>query len=85
MHRNQFISDYLRGTIAFVDHYWRIIHKAAGWEALRYWLLVRFPLFGTAAFTNFQPRKILAFNQFLNGHDVAQVLLHYEDLAGTTP
>ena len=49
MHRNQFISDYLRGTIAFVDHYWRIIHKAAGWEALRYWLLVRFPLFGTAA------------------------------------
>ena len=26
--------------IAFVDEYWKIIHRAAGWDALRYWLLV---------------------------------------------
>ena len=28
--------------IAFVDEYWKIIHRAAGWDALRYWLLVSF-------------------------------------------
>jgi len=50
--------------IAFVDEYWKIIHRAAGWDALRYWLLMLFS------------------NHFLTGHDVAQVLAHYEDLIG---
>lgn len=40
--RNKFIANYYKGTIAFVDAYWRMIHRAAGWDALRYWLLVSF-------------------------------------------
>lgn len=36
--------------IAFVDEYWKIIHRAAGWDALRYWLLVSFC--GTTPFNN---------------------------------
>lgn len=39
--RNKFISNYYKGAIAFVDEYWKIIHRAAGWDALRYWLFVR--------------------------------------------
>jgi hypothetical protein len=39
-YRNRFIADYYKGTIAFVDKYWLMIHRAAGWDALRYWLLV---------------------------------------------
>jgi len=62
--RNKFIANYNKGMIAFVDEYWKIIHRAAGWDALRYWLLMLFS------------------NHFLTGHDVAQVLAHYEDLVG---
>ncbi|KAG5638004.1 hypothetical protein H0H81_002272 [Sphagnurus paluster] len=40
LNRNLFIKDYSKGTIAFVDRYWRMIHRAAGWDALRYWLLM---------------------------------------------
>jgi hypothetical protein len=36
----QFLADYYKGTVAFIDEYWRIIHRAAGWAALRTWLLV---------------------------------------------
>lgn len=38
--RNSFVADYYGGTIRFIDEYWRMIHRAAGWDALRYWLLV---------------------------------------------
>lgn len=38
--RNKFIANYFKGMIAFVDEYWKMIHRAAGWDALRYWLLV---------------------------------------------
>ncbi|KAJ4487968.1 hypothetical protein J3R30DRAFT_872748 [Lentinula aciculospora] len=40
MNRRRFIQDYLVGTIDFVDKYWLMIHRAAGWSALRYWLVV---------------------------------------------
>ena len=49
--------------IAFVDEYWKIIHRAAGWDALRYWLLVSkiycllivsFPIWNKAE-NNFSP------------------------------
>ncbi|KDR68380.1 hypothetical protein GALMADRAFT_161032 [Galerina marginata CBS 339.88] len=64
LNRNKFIANYLKGVKSFIDDYWKIIHKAAGWDALRYFLFI-----------------FLA-NQFLNGHEVGQVLLHYEDLTG---
>ncbi|KAJ3814263.1 hypothetical protein EV368DRAFT_33312 [Lentinula lateritia] len=40
MNRRRFIQDYLVGTIDFVDQHWMMIHKAAGWSALRYWLIM---------------------------------------------
>ncbi|TFK41516.1 hypothetical protein BDQ12DRAFT_678115 [Crucibulum laeve] len=40
LHKNTFMKDYYKGTIAFVDEYWKMIHRAAGWDALRYWLLM---------------------------------------------
>ncbi|KAF9486280.1 hypothetical protein BDN70DRAFT_870376 [Pholiota conissans] len=38
LNRNKFISNYHKGVITFVDEYWKIIHRAAGWDALRYFL-----------------------------------------------
>ncbi|KAJ4469442.1 hypothetical protein C8J55DRAFT_196115 [Lentinula edodes] len=40
MNRRRFIQDYLVGTIDFVDQHWMMIHRAAGWSALRYWLVM---------------------------------------------
>lgn len=42
--RNKFIASYYQGTVAFVNEYWKMIHRAAGWDALRYWLLVSYAL-----------------------------------------
>ncbi|KAF8804635.1 hypothetical protein BYT27DRAFT_7107484 [Phlegmacium glaucopus] len=64
LNRNKFIANYFKGMIAFVDEYWKIIHRAAGWDALRYWSLM------------------LQSNHFLTGHEVAQVLVHYEGHTG---
>ncbi|KIJ51823.1 hypothetical protein M422DRAFT_130259, partial [Sphaerobolus stellatus SS14] len=35
-----FIANYLAGVEAFVKEYWLTIHRAAGWGALRTFLLV---------------------------------------------
>ncbi|TFY69475.1 hypothetical protein EVJ58_g382 [Rhodofomes roseus] len=36
LHRSEYIfKGYLKGILAFVDEYWRTIHRAAGWGALR--------------------------------------------------
>lgn len=40
LNRNYFIHDFYAGTIAFVNDYWKMIYRAAGWRALRYWLLL---------------------------------------------
>lgn len=64
LNRNKFVANYHKGTIAFVDSYWKVIHRAAGWDALRYWLLM------------------LLANRFLSGHEVAEILQHYESLTG---
>ena len=42
MHRREFIANYAEGVRLFVDESWQIIHRAAGFSALRVWLLVRF-------------------------------------------
>jgi len=49
--RNEFISNYHQGTLAFVDYYWRMIHRAAGWDALRFWLLVSAVVMGCKCVT----------------------------------
>ncbi|KAF7361983.1 SMC hinge domain-containing protein [Mycena venus] len=38
--RNFFIANYCEGVKTFIDEYWRMIRLAAGWSALRYWLLM---------------------------------------------
>ena len=38
--RNKFIEDYGEGIIMFIDEYWRMIHRGAGYSALQVWLLV---------------------------------------------
>lgn len=39
--RSSFISgDYFEGVKSFIDKYWRVIHQAAGWRALRAFLIV---------------------------------------------
>lgn len=38
--RQCFIANYLKGVEAFIDQYWEFIHRAAGWGAVRAWLLV---------------------------------------------
>ena len=40
LHRNQFIINYMEGTRKFIKENWPIIHRAAGFAALRIWLLV---------------------------------------------
>ncbi|KAJ7045436.1 hypothetical protein C8F04DRAFT_1227643 [Mycena alexandri] len=39
LNRNLFIGHYLKGTEKFIDEYWKMIRLAAGWDALRYWLM----------------------------------------------
>ncbi|KAH9910215.1 uncharacterized protein B0H18DRAFT_1130530 [Fomitopsis serialis] len=42
LNRPDFIfKGYIKGVLAFVDEHWRMIHRAAGWGALRAFLLVR--------------------------------------------
>ncbi|KDQ55637.1 hypothetical protein JAAARDRAFT_133519, partial [Jaapia argillacea MUCL 33604] len=40
LNRNAFVANYVMGTMTFVDEYWEMIHLAAGWLALRQWLLM---------------------------------------------
>jgi hypothetical protein len=40
------MKNYYKGVVAFIDAYWRMIHQAAGWKAMRYWLLVSDPRLG---------------------------------------
>ncbi|KAJ7703278.1 hypothetical protein B0H17DRAFT_1042562 [Mycena rosella] len=40
LNRNIFVAHFFNGTQRFVDEYWKMIRLAAGWDALRYWLLM---------------------------------------------
>lgn len=40
LHRNKFIENYGNGIKMFIDEYWRMIHRGAGYGALQVWLLV---------------------------------------------
>jgi hypothetical protein len=43
LNRNEFIADFFYNMCMFVDSYWRMIHRACGFGAFRYWALVRIP------------------------------------------
>ncbi|KAJ7096400.1 hypothetical protein C8R44DRAFT_812947 [Mycena epipterygia] len=38
--RNVLVANFFNGIKSFLDEYWRMIRLAAGWDALRYWLLM---------------------------------------------
>ncbi|KAJ7733745.1 hypothetical protein DFH07DRAFT_967879 [Mycena maculata] len=38
--RNFFVANYVEGILYFIKDYWKMIRLAAGWDALRYWLLL---------------------------------------------
>ncbi|PPQ63529.1 hypothetical protein CVT24_004757 [Panaeolus cyanescens] len=40
LNRPQFISNYAKNVMKFVDYYWKFIYLASGWDGLRYWLLM---------------------------------------------
>ncbi|KIK59914.1 hypothetical protein GYMLUDRAFT_667004 [Collybiopsis luxurians FD-317 M1] len=40
LNRKQFVQDYVAGVMEFIDKYWLMIHRAAGWSALRNWILM---------------------------------------------
>ncbi|TFK70788.1 hypothetical protein BDN72DRAFT_765948 [Pluteus cervinus] len=40
LNRKEFIASYRDGTKGFISYYWKMIHLAAGWAALRAWLLM---------------------------------------------
>ena len=78
---NQFVANYLHGTKAFINKYWLVIHRTAGWGALRAWLLVSLT-FADAFLPMLTFTKVLAVNRFLTGAQVAEVLRHYEKFTG---
>lgn len=41
LHRREFIASYGEATRKFITDNWQVIHRAAGFAALRIWLLVR--------------------------------------------
>ncbi|KAF9003362.1 hypothetical protein BDQ17DRAFT_1425323 [Cyathus striatus] len=66
LNRDVFIANFYKGTLRFIDEYWKIIHRAAGWEALRYWLLT---LVMNRFLTSFEVPKVLKHYEMYTGMD----------------
>ncbi|KAF4582594.1 hypothetical protein EYR38_002722 [Pleurotus pulmonarius] len=64
LHRMEFLVDYYQGAIMFVDEYWRMIHHAAGWDALR-WHLVKLKASKFLSFSDIA--KVLKHYEYLVG------------------
>ncbi|KAF9450213.1 hypothetical protein P691DRAFT_493426 [Macrolepiota fuliginosa MF-IS2] len=64
LNRLEFKQNFHKGTIAFIDMYWRMIHQAAGWRAMRYWLLL---LLSRRFLTEHEVAKALRHYQNLTG------------------
>ncbi|KAJ8701619.1 hypothetical protein PTI98_000384 [Pleurotus ostreatus] len=64
LHRMEFLANYYQGVIMFVDEYWRMIHRAAGWEALRWHLVI---LKASKFLTFIDIAKILKHYEYLVG------------------
>ncbi|KAF9269511.1 hypothetical protein L218DRAFT_272438 [Marasmius fiardii PR-910] len=66
LHRMTFIRNYHDGVRMFIDQYWKMIRVAAGWEALRYWLLV---LLANRFLTGHEVAELLKYYQKKVGWD----------------
>ncbi|KXN91808.1 hypothetical protein AN958_11958 [Leucoagaricus sp. SymC.cos] len=64
LNRTVFMQNYYKGTMAFIDAYWRMIHQAAGWKAMRYWLII---LLETRFLTGREVAKALKHYENLTG------------------
>ncbi|KJA26834.1 hypothetical protein HYPSUDRAFT_1032560 [Hypholoma sublateritium FD-334 SS-4] len=66
VNRNLLVTDYCKGVIAFVDEYWRIIHRGAGWSALRFFLVT---LMANQFLTGREVARVLRHYEGLTGMD----------------
>jgi len=64
LNRNKLIANYVKGVMAFVDDYWKMIHRAAGWDALRYWCWL---LMANKILTGRDVAKVLVYYEELTG------------------
>lgn len=80
--RTKFIADYAKGVRDFIDQYWKMIHRAAGWGALRYLLVASLDPSPLSAECSFVSMQLLLANRYLSAKDVAKSLKHYEEYTG---
>jgi hypothetical protein len=87
--RSFFIANYLAGVEAFVDEYWLMIHRAAGWGALRAWLMASDQLSPTTSTDSLSLVRLdisvvqmLVSRRFLKNIEMVQVLKKYNGLVG---
>ena len=74
------MKNYEDGVRMFIDEHWRMIHKAAGWAALRNMLLVRLHIRFGPTTTSDIASQVLYMNRFLKMNEVAILLRYYEEL-----
>ncbi|KIY66304.1 hypothetical protein CYLTODRAFT_491609 [Cylindrobasidium torrendii FP15055 ss-10] len=70
LHRDVFLKNHFDGATAFVEKYWKTIHYAAGFGALRYW------------FITMMVRNTHGNKPYLSAQELAQVLMRYQELVG---
>ena len=79
--RSKFIfQHYINGVTDFLDRYWEMIHLAAGWRALRTFLLVRLRV--GAATVVLTIEQALCVRKYLTFDQVRQALQYYESKTG---
>lgn len=84
--RNGFKKDHLRGALKFVEDNWQLVHKGAGWRALRNFLVVW--LFSWRFYmriANILRKQGLGLHGYLESNEVSQILARYEALTSMEP
>lgn len=83
--RNGFKKDHLRGALKFVEDNWQLIHKGAGWRALRNLLVVWLSSWQLLLIANILRKQGLGLHGYLESNEVSQVLARYETLTSMDP
>lgn len=82
--RRKFIFEgHFKGASDFIEKYWKTIHQAAGWRALRSFLLVSSYCYRQGRFgAELRCAQMLMVNKYLNTSEVAKLLKQYEGNTG---
>lgn len=77
-------QDRLKRVQAFLDEYYVMIHRAAGWDALRLFLLVRTHVHLSDRYSsqNLMNLQMLLANRLITVSQVSKSLRYYEKLVG---